>query len=116
MIKEAGIGNIKAPGFEEAQSVKERLRRIDEAARENAQLIRERRVVLERAMAEEAEERRLDAEARRKKLVLPISERKTKADLNRERLKNLKAPEGPDAAERMSVSMATLKELLPRCA
>lgn len=119
MMKEAGIGNVKAPGFEEALTVKARLARIDQAARANAEHIKQRRVILEQAIAEEEEQRRIDAEAqaRRKNLVLTCPPGKqTRAEVQKQRLRGIQPLEGADAVDRMATSMATLRELLPRCA
>mmetsp|Transcript_105171 Transcript_105171/g.327895 ORF Transcript_105171/g.327895 Transcript_105171/m.327895 type:complete len:342 (+) Transcript_105171:47-1072(+) len=120
MMKEAGIGNIKAPDFAHSMSVKERLRKIDEAAHRNANRIRERREILELTIKEEEEKRRLDAatqETKRKSLVFssPPSKRSWK-EIQTERLRSLRPLEGVDVEERMATSMATLRELLPRCA
>lgn len=119
MMKEAGLGNIKAPGFSSSLSVKDRLQKIDEAARANAARIKERRAILEQTIAEEEEQRRIDAEAkgRRKNLVLTLPPGKQSwAEIQKQRLRGLSPLEGPDAAERMAASMTTLRELLPRCA
>mmetsp|Transcript_81364 Transcript_81364/g.242502 ORF Transcript_81364/g.242502 Transcript_81364/m.242502 type:complete len:336 (+) Transcript_81364:58-1065(+) len=119
MIQEAGLGKVKAPGFEQSKSLTERLRMIDQAARANAQCIQERRHMIDQAIKDEEEQRRLDAEAKAKRKSLVIespSSKMTWRELQRERLRKLRPLQGADAAERMAASIANLKELLPRCA